>query len=217
MAAGGLFSDWTRGKGSLRVLRWALLLVGSSILGLLFGDAVPAILILLAMFIVVGVLYVVLWALIWLVGRFFPTWRLVDLKIALRSMLVARGRGASTLLALVIGVFTLSLLTMLTSVISAQFEQTLVNEAGGNVMVLAAGQGGALERVEARLGEVEGVTSSAVVGAYGVELLSLREAHIRRMKGEGLARVAEGRLALTTRGMCIAAEITAVLSLTEKE
>ena len=171
----GMLSGWTRGNGPLRVLRGIVLLAGLPVLGLLFGNIVPAVLILCGIFIIVGVLYVALWALIWLVGRFFPTWRLVDLKVALRSMLATRGRGASTLLALVIGVFTLSLLTMLTSAITGQFEEILVDEAGGNVIVFASGQAGTLEHVETRLGEIEGVNGSSVIGAYSVELVSLED------------------------------------------
>jgi predicted lysophospholipase L1 biosynthesis ABC-type transport system permease subunit len=176
MASGDLLAERTRGNVPLRLLRWASLLVGLPVLGLLFGGAVPAILILFGVFIVVGLLYLLLWALIWLVGRFFPTWRLVDLKIALRSMLAARGRGAATLLALVIGVFALSLLTMLTSALTARFEKILVDEVGGNVIVFASGQAGTLERVQAQLVETEGVKSSTVTGAYSVELVSLRDA-----------------------------------------
>jgi ABC-type lipoprotein release transport system permease subunit len=79
------------------------------------------------------------------------------------------------LLALVIGVFTLSLLTMLTSTITARFEQILVDEAGGNVIVFASGQAGTLERVEAQLQEVPGVQSFTAVGGYSVELVSLED------------------------------------------
>jgi putative ABC transport system permease protein len=166
MLAGGLFSGWTHHTLWRRILRWLLMVPGLPLLGSLFGMAVPALLILFGSFITVGVLYVVLWVLIWLVGRFFPTWRLVDLRIALRSMLAAKGRNASTLLALVIGVFTLSLITMLAGTITQRFEQLLQNEVGGNVIVFAAGQSGTLDKVNSVLDSVPGVESYSSVGTY---------------------------------------------------
>jgi hypothetical protein len=129
-----------------------------------------------ATFIIVGVLYVLLWSLIWLVGRFFPAWGWVDLKVALRAMVATRGRGAMTLLDLVIGVFTLSLITMLADAVSNQFEEMLTNDVGGNVIVFASGQDGTLDAVEARLNEIEGVNSYTAVGAHNVELIALEDA-----------------------------------------
>ena len=152
---------------------WAALAL--SPLGFAFGYALPALLILTGSFIVVAVLYAILWMVIWLVGRFFPAGPLVDLQVALRSMLAAKGRGAATLLALVIGVFTLSLITMLATVVSNQLEEMLVKAAGGNVVIFASGQGDTLEQLQARLATVPGVNSYTVVGSYNVELVALED------------------------------------------
>ncbi|MBI5957620.1 MAG: FtsX-like permease family protein, partial [Chloroflexi bacterium] len=143
--------------------------------GFAFGYLIPALLILMITFVIVGVLYTILWALIWGVAKFFPSGWLVDLKVALRSMLAVRGRVASTLLALVIGVFTLSLVTMLADAITNRFETMLVDETGGNVMVFASGQADTLERVEQQLIQMDGVYSYAVVGTYNVELITLED------------------------------------------
>ena len=175
LLAGGLFGGWTHHKLWRRILRWLLMVPGLPILGALFGLGVPALLILFASFITVGVLYVVLWVLIWLVGRFFPAWRFVDLRIALRSMLAAKGRNASTLLALVIGVFTLSLITMLAGTITKRFEQLLQNEVGGNVIVFAAGQNGTLDKVNSVLDSVPGVESYSSVGTYDAMFASITD------------------------------------------
>ena len=75
----------------------------------------------------------------WLLGRLIQWLAFVDFKLALRSMLATKGRNASTLLALVVGVFTLSLITMLATAITNRFEEMLVDEVGGNVIVMAAG------------------------------------------------------------------------------
>lgn len=175
MLIGGLMSGWTRGNILLRFIRWMLLLFGLPVLGLIFGYNIPAVLIILITFIIVGFLYVLLWVLIWLVGHFFPTLRIVDLKLALRSMLASKGRGASTLLALVVGVFTLSLITMLATAITDRFGEMLVDETGGNVMVLAAGRGETLEQVDERLSQLDGVNSYAAVGTYNIDFVSLHD------------------------------------------
>ncbi len=172
LLAGGLFAGWTRRKLWRRIVRWVVMIPGLPLLGAAFGYAVPALLILFATFINVAVLYAVLWVIIWLVGRFLPTWRFVDLKLALRAMLVNKGRAASTLLALVVGVFTLSLITMLATAITNRFEQVLENEVGGNVIIFAAGAGDTLSAVESRLQEIEGVHSYSVMGTYSTSLVS---------------------------------------------
>lgn len=174
MLIGGIGAGWTHGSLALRVLRWLALLALPVLIGL-FGVAVPALLLMVGTFILVGLLYLVLLLLIWLVGRFFPTFGFVDLKLALRSMLTTKGRGASTLLALVVGVFTLSLLTMLADSITNLFEKALIDETGGNVIVLAAGSRDGLGRVEERLDAVEGVHSYAAVATYSTELISIRD------------------------------------------
>jgi hypothetical protein len=48
------------------------------------------------------VIYALLAGLITLIGRFFPAFGSVDLRVALRSMAATRARGALTLLALTV-------------------------------------------------------------------------------------------------------------------
>ena len=156
-------------------LSGAASVIGLAVAGFGFGYAIPALLLLAATFMIVGVLYAILWALILVVGRFFPAGRFVDLKVALRSMVATKGRGASTLLALVIGVFTLGLITMLASAISVRFQEILESEVGGNVLIFASGQEGVVEEIEARLAEVDGVNDYTVVGAYNVNLVAFED------------------------------------------
>ncbi len=152
-----------------------LLPVGLAVVGFAFAFVVPALLILSGTFVIVGLLYALLWGLVWVVARFFPSGWLVDLKVALRSMLAVRGRVAATLLALVVGVFTLSLVTMLAQAITDRFESILVDEAGGNVIVFASGQGDTLSKVEAQLQKAPGVNSYTITGTYNVELISMED------------------------------------------
>jgi len=171
---GGIGASWTNGNILLRALRWLVVLALPVLIGL-FGVLVPALLLMFVTFILVGILYLVLMFLIWLVGHFLPTWRFIDLKLALRSMLTAKGRAASTLLALVVGVFTLSLMTMLAESITNLFEQILIDETGGNVIVLAAGSRDGLGTVAEQLDAAEGVQSYAAVATYDTELVSITD------------------------------------------
>ena len=116
-------------------------------------------------------LIVAIWLLL-LVLKAIPGVR-IDLTIALRSILAARARAASTMLALVIGLLTLSLITMLTTAVLDEIERLLVDQTGGNVLVFAAGN--SLETVEDTLASFEGVESYAVVGTHAIEFVSLED------------------------------------------
>jgi ABC-type antimicrobial peptide transport system permease subunit len=71
----------------------------------------------------------------WILGALIQNFTFVDFKIAMRSMLSTRARGASTLLALVVGVFTLSVITMLVDSLTSAFEELVNQGAGGNLFV----------------------------------------------------------------------------------
>src|SRR5690606_23283047 len=106
-------------------------------------------------FLAAGFIYLILWVLIWVIARFFPSFGLVDLKVSLRQMLASRGRGASTLLALVIGVFSLSTITLFADSINNVLTEALEG-SGGNVLISMQGYN-QLDDVEAVLNSLEGV------------------------------------------------------------
>jgi oxygen-independent coproporphyrinogen-3 oxidase len=62
-----------------------------------------------------------------------------------------------------------------------------------------------------------GISPAAFRQRHGVDLLEARGDVIARLAGAGLLSQAHDRLSLTTSGMCVAEEITALLALTEKE
>jgi putative ABC transport system permease protein len=109
----------------------------------------------------------------WLFGRLVQRLAFIDLKLSLRSMVATKGRGASTLLALVVGVFTLSVITMLAKTISQQFDKILTDQVGGNVIVFAAGPADTLNAVKAKLDSTPGVKSYSAVATYEVSLESV--------------------------------------------
>lgn len=129
-------------------------------------------------FIAVGLVYLLLVLIIWIIGRFLPSFGVVDLKISLRQMLVARSRGAGTLLALVVSVFALSTITLFAQLISNILSEALAS-AGGNVLVSVQNYN-QLEDVEALLDNLEGVNSYSVSLGYMSELVSFTDAETGR-------------------------------------
>ncbi len=123
-------------------------------------------------FIVAGFLYGLLWLMIGLVGRFFPSFGLPALKIALRQMLAGRRRAAMTLLALVVGVFSLSLITLLAESILGLLQTTL--ESDGNITIFV-GQPNQRDDVLALVEGFEGVQQYKVQSTYRGQFVSLEE------------------------------------------
>lgn len=125
-------------------------------------------------FFVAGIFYGLLWALIWVIGRFFPSFGIVDLKISLRQMLAGRSRAAVTLLALVVGVFSLSLITLMAESVNNLLRFALSGTDGNNVVIFAAGPN-QLPQIEDVLSSVEGVNSYKVSQAYSLTLVGVQE------------------------------------------
>ncbi len=167
--------------GILWLLIWAL--GGGSISVNAFLMSLPP-LMRLAALPFLALLPVLIWPIfiLWGIGRLIQRFGFVDLKIAMRSMLAAKGRSATTLLALVVGVFTLSLITMLVDSITNQFEALLEREAGGNVFIFSPGRGQTLQQIEEVLAEQPGVNSYAAVGSYEVKLLSVEDGQTREVR-----------------------------------
>ena len=188
---------------ALLVVILALSVVAQGVL----GSFQTALLVIVGTFIAAGWLYFLLWVLIYLIGRFFPTFRLVDLKVALRSMFAMRRRGASTLLALAVGVFSLSLITLLATTIGNLFTTLLVNQSGGNLIVYTGGVG-ALARTEETLRDFPGVNSYAITGTYTVIPVEVLKADGTRIAYDDL--VAEARQRPEVEGLQVIDSLDAI-------
>ncbi|MBK8134826.1 MAG: ABC transporter permease [Chloroflexi bacterium] len=125
-------------------------------------------------FFIAGIFYVLLSLLIWLIGRFLPSFGIVDLKISLRQMLAGRSRAAVTLLALVVGVFSLSLITLMAESVNNLLRFALSESSGRNVLIFAANPG-QLPQIETALSGVEGVNGYQVSRTYTLTLAGLQE------------------------------------------
>ncbi|MEP7288093.1 MAG: FtsX-like permease family protein [Chloroflexota bacterium] len=138
-------------------------LIGNLLVGVI-GIAIASVM----MTVIVGLLYV----LIAIVGK-LPAFGSVDLRLALRGMGTHRARTASTLLALIVGIFSLSVITLMAEsvprLLNVQFTQVL----GGNVMIF--GLVPALQRpfILAQLKDKPGVIHYNQVGQYSAKLVAV--------------------------------------------
>jgi ABC-type antimicrobial peptide transport system permease subunit len=150
----------------------ALAVVTQTILGSNFLIAVGGV---LGAFIIAGLLYLLLWVMIWVVGRFTPSFGMPALKMSLRQMLASKPRGAITLLALVVGVFSLSTITLfaesftnlLNAAIATQEETVFIQQPFGTASTV---------RIEEAIQSVEAVESYTVLRSVGTNLQSVRRA-----------------------------------------
>lgn len=88
-----------------------------------------------ALMLFLGLIAGLLWLVVWIISR-MPAFGSVSLRLALRNMTARRARTATTLLALMVGMFALSSISFFglgaRKIIQFQFSETL----GGNVMVV---------------------------------------------------------------------------------
>ena len=136
------------------------------------GSVLTAFQVIVGAFVGAGFLYLALNVLIWFFGRIFPSFGIVDLRISLRQMRAGRARAAVTLLALVVGVFSLSTITLMADSITNLLRVSLNEQSGGNVYISVPSpmQVAGVENV---LGEVEGVSSYHVTETYQMEVVSI--------------------------------------------
>jgi ABC-type antimicrobial peptide transport system permease subunit len=112
-----------------------------------------------------------LWLLV-LVVSILPTFRSVNLRLALRGIGEHRFRTASTLLALIMGMFALSSITLISSSVPKLLNLSFQNALGGNVLMLTPLP---ILRplVAAQLNSTDGVERYTNIAFYTAELISI--------------------------------------------
>ncbi|MFP4321263.1 MAG: FtsX-like permease family protein [Anaerolineales bacterium] len=170
---GGL-PNWARWAAFIFFPIWTALVVAVALLplpglvqGLFFG---------LLFFVHIPAVLVTLTLPAWIIGQALQRFGFLDLKIALRSMVAAKARVASTLLALVIGIFTLGMITMMVDAILNQFNELLEDVTGGNVIIFPSGGEDNVDEVRMVINETGGVENYIIIRNYSVELTSIRDA-----------------------------------------
>lgn len=157
-----------RSLGALFIVIIALTIIAGGILGnfgLAFGVVIGT-------FFMAGFFYFVLQLLLWLTGKFFPAFGWIDLRLSLKAVLVGRRRGAFTLLALVVGVFSLSLVTLLADSANRAINELVSTGLGGNVLIQTFG-GGSTDQIETILEQAEGINSYTLTKLHGMDLVSV--------------------------------------------
>lgn len=131
----------------------------------------------------------VLWFLVTLTGK-FPALGIPDVKISLRALNVNRNRVSTTLLALVIGILTLSLITMFAASLKQFFALNLEDNLGGNVLVFtligSSNWENTLSNLENVLETSEGIEDYSLITNYQVNFIALEKPDGRRLKREQL-------------------------------
>ena len=123
--------------------------------------------------VVLTVLTVVLLAVVWLVGK-TPSFGSINLKLSLRGLSRQKGRAASTLLALVVGIFAMSLIVILGDSMKQLIDEFLEEEAGGNVFVFVPDADPEIgDRVAQEISSLEGVTKYVEVREFKADSVSV--------------------------------------------
>lgn len=112
-----------------------------------------------------------LWFVVVILGA-LPSFRSVDLRLALRGIGEHRFRTASTLFALIIGMFALSSITLISSSVPKLLSLSFQNALGGNVLVFTPIS---LLRplVNGQLNGLSGVERFSQIGFYSGDLISI--------------------------------------------
>jgi predicted lysophospholipase L1 biosynthesis ABC-type transport system permease subunit len=110
----------------------------------------------------------------WVIGKLIQRLAFIDLKIAMRSMLANKGRGASTLVALAVGIFTLSVITMLVKSTTNALGDMIENDTGGNVLIFLNESDDS--QVRAVLDEQPGVVDYAFLSTFEARLVGYHDA-----------------------------------------
>ena len=172
--------------GVLRMLLALLVVVVvlTVIVNSFIGDSLLALAVTCGAFLAAGLIYLLLNIFIWFFGRVFPSFGIVDLKISLRQILESRARAATTLLALVVGVFSLSVITLFAQAIQNIFDVAL-NEQAGNLSI-SLQEEAQLPQLQAILAEAEGVRGYQTTLRFDLELVSLTESDGTELDREAL-------------------------------
>ena len=144
----------------------ATLFLGSLSVGLLGAYGALAVL---------AVLMVGLLAVVWVIGK-TPSFGSINLKMSLRGLSRQKGRAASTLLALVVGIFAMSSIVILGDSMKQLIDKFLEEEAGGNVYVFVPDADPEIgDRVAQEISSLEGVTEYVEVREFKADLVSVND------------------------------------------
>ena len=136
--------------------------------------------------VVLAALMIGLLAVVWVIGK-TPSFGSINLKLSLRGLSRQKGRAASTLLALVVGIFAMSSIVILGDSMKQLIDEFLEEEAGGNVFVFVPDPDPEIgERVAREISSLEGVTKYVEFHEFGVDSVSVNGRPVSRDQMEAL-------------------------------
>jgi len=122
-----------------RLVSLAIVLLLTAVMGLLAGLLLDNLVIgLFAAYgtlVILAMLIGVMWVMVWGLSK-LPSLGWIQLKLSLRGISRDRGRAASTLLALVVGIFTISLITILASSVFGYLRQQAADLMGADLLLI---------------------------------------------------------------------------------
>lgn len=170
-----LFPTGTAVPRAGRRLSLLVVILLTAIMGLLVGqileNLVLGIGIAYGTMVVMGIAVLILGALVWILSR-LPALGSTYIKLSQRAIGGQAGRTASTLLALVVGMFALSLVLLLTGSIINVINNMVASQMGGNVIVVPTTRE-AEERVAGLIGELDGIKAVTHEIIYQAEIVAI--------------------------------------------
>ena len=159
---------------------------------------------------VLAVLVVGLLAVVWVIGK-TPSFGSINLKMSLSGLSRQKGRAASTLLALVVGIFAMSSIVILGDSMKQLIDEFLEEEAGGNVFVFVPDADPEIgDRLTQEISSLESVEKYVEIREFNVDSVSVNGSLISQ---DRMQELLDWRgLILITRG---GAPATSTLELAE--
>ena len=166
-----------------RILSFVVVLLLTAVMGLVASWLMDSILIgMIGAFAVLAVLVLltlVLLIVVWAVGK-TPDFGKITLKLSLRGLSRQKGRAASTLLALVVGLFAMGSIVILSDSMKQLVDEIVEEEAGGNVFVFIPDADLELrDRAFQEVSSLEGVTRHVEIREFQANSVQLNGRRVR--------------------------------------
>lgn len=144
-----------------------------------------------AVFVGGAILFPILWILIWLVARLVPKLGFAELEIAKQQLRTTKSRSAVTLMALVIGVFSLSSIALFADAFISIIDELVVDFANGRPVLIQSLIPGNEAQIETILQESDDVESYTVVTEYDTRLVQIEHVNGDIVTAEELNELAD--------------------------
>ncbi|MCB0014100.1 MAG: FtsX-like permease family protein, partial [Anaerolineales bacterium] len=186
--------------GILATLISVALMTG--VMGILVGIIMENMLVgMLATFgtvVVLAIALLVFWLLVLIISR-LPSFGSIRIKLAQRAMGTHAFRTASTLMALVIGMFSLSVILLMTNSLINVIEEVMAQQLGGNVLVVATSTE-AEEAIDARVAELATVSDVQKDTYYSAQIVAINGERDIDALAEAAAATGRAELGLPAPG-----------------